>query len=320
LFARGLSLVLVAALAVAFWRAAAPIRGHVEYAGMIGHLSRILEQSGPEDLLLVESRGASDMHVLALPLAYIYGRDVLVLTTKNVDIELLGGFVSWALGRYRNVYFLGHGQPLLSKHLGVLQVWNDVFWVPEYESVPNAYPSAVKQKEFRYQQCRLVTGEEAEVAMAQPVVPLDDVHLVDFHDTERDQRGAWRWSRGESGALLTNIGPDTTAILISMENGGRPASAPPAVVEVTLADRVLGRVAVGEGTRSYEFAVPRDLARELAASSDPARLRLAVSSWTPKRLLGTPDDRELGVMVSHIEVSSAPLDTRAGVSSPERND
>ena len=311
----GVAIVLVTVLAVVFWRAAMPIRDHVEYRGMIGHLSRILEQSGPEDLLLFEARGASDMHVLALPLAYIYGRDVLVLASRSVDTELLSGFVEWALGRYRNVYFLGRGQPLLSRHLDVLQVWSDVFWVPEYESLSNAYPTRVKLKEFRYQQCRLLPAAQART----PVVPLDDVHLVNFHDLERDQHGAWRWSRAASDALLTNVAPDTSAVSISMENGGRPASAPPALVEVTLAGRLLGRVVVGESTRPYVFAVPRDLALELSASGAPAVLRLAVRTWSPKQVLGSADGRDLGVMVSRIEVSRSPLDPQPGVSSPERN-
>jgi len=242
------------------------------------------------------------MHVLALPLAYIYGRDVLVLRSGQVDHERLGAFAGWARRRYRNVYFLGRGRPLLSKHLGVEQVWSDVFWVPEFESVRNAYPTTVKLKEFRYEQCRLVGAEAATAA----VVPLDDLHLVNFYEIERDQRGPWRWSRGESDVLLTNVTAATRSLALSMESGGRPPSAPPAVVEVILGGRHLGRVTVGKGLQPYAFAIPDDLARELAASEKPATLRLRVPAWVPRQLLGTPDDRTLGVMVSHIEVSSAP--------------
>jgi hypothetical protein len=318
--AAGAAIALVAVLAAAFWRAGIPIRHHVEYRGMVGHLSRILEQSGPDDLLLFEARAASDMHVLALPLAYIYGRNVLVFASGTVDTALLGGFVTWALERYRNVYFLGRGLPLLSKDLGIVQVWRDVFWVPEYESPRNAYPIRVKLKEFRYEQCRLLVGEEARLVQRQPVVPLDDVHLVNFHDVERNRRGTWRWTRGWSEARLTNIRADTTAVSISMENGGRPASAPPAIVEVSLAGRSLGRVTVGRGVQPYAFAVPAALAAELATSDEPAALRLTVSTWVPKVYLGGVDGRELGVMVTHIEVASSPAGGTVGVSSAEQDD
>ena len=40
---------------------------------------------GDRDLLVVESRNASDTHVLALPLAYIYARNVLVLNSPKPD-------------------------------------------------------------------------------------------------------------------------------------------------------------------------------------------------------------------------------------------
>ena len=49
------------------------------------------------DLLIVESRNAgSDMHVLALPLAYIYARNVLVLDSPRPDKATFAAFLDWA--------------------------------------------------------------------------------------------------------------------------------------------------------------------------------------------------------------------------------
>ena len=61
-----------------FWGATGLVRSHVEYAGVIPRLEAIASRFSPDDLVIVESRNASDVHVLALPLAYIYDKPVLV--------------------------------------------------------------------------------------------------------------------------------------------------------------------------------------------------------------------------------------------------
>ncbi len=48
-------------------------------------------------------------HVLALPLAYIYARNVLVLNNPRPDKALFREFLTWAGSRYKNVYFVGGG-------------------------------------------------------------------------------------------------------------------------------------------------------------------------------------------------------------------
>ena len=54
--------------------------------------------SGTDDLLVVESRNASDLHVLALPLAYTYGKQVLLLSTPRPDSLRFAQFLRWARG------------------------------------------------------------------------------------------------------------------------------------------------------------------------------------------------------------------------------
>ena len=58
---------------------------------------------------MVESRNASDTHVLALPLAYIYARNVLVLSSPKPDKTAFAGFLDWARTRYDRVLFMGGG-------------------------------------------------------------------------------------------------------------------------------------------------------------------------------------------------------------------
>ncbi len=70
--------VFVALLASEYARVSRPLIGHVEYAGIIPELEQLASRIGENELLIVESRDAgSDAHVMALPLAYIYARNVL---------------------------------------------------------------------------------------------------------------------------------------------------------------------------------------------------------------------------------------------------
>ena len=90
-------------------RAAQPVMGHVEYAGIIPRLETLASRIGDRDLLIVESRNASDTHLLGLPLAYIYAKNVLLLSSPKPDKTTFAGFLDWARTRYERVLFIGGG-------------------------------------------------------------------------------------------------------------------------------------------------------------------------------------------------------------------
>ena len=114
--------------------ASQPIRTHIEYAGVIPRLERLASRFGDKDLVLVEARAASDVHTLALPLSYIYARNVLVLSDSRPDKRAVREFLTWARERYENVYFIaGGGTDLLSPGVGSIVVATERFQVPEFE-------------------------------------------------------------------------------------------------------------------------------------------------------------------------------------------
>jgi hypothetical protein len=116
--------------------AAAPVMPHVEYAGMIPYLERLAARFGDRDLVLVESRDAgSDTHVFALPLAYIYGRHVLVLSSPRPDKMHLRAFLEDSQSKYDRIFFVGGGgTDLLSRHIAAVPVAGEKIQVPEYAS------------------------------------------------------------------------------------------------------------------------------------------------------------------------------------------
>lgn len=287
-----------------FWQQSAPVRAHVEYRGATRHLERLDERFTDRDLIIVESRQASDLHVLGLPLAYAFGRNVLVLDSRQPDKARLAGFLAWAWTRYSNVYFLGGGgTDLIDPRLAVQPIVGERFQIPEYHSPLNAYPSGPRFKEFDFALYRFVAPGERPSEVTLDIGTTDDVYVVRFHAKERHIRGAtFRWSRDES--YISVLPPArATTITLWLSNGGRPRNgAPPARMELYVDDRPLGSATVDDGFRPYRFEVPADLSAAWAAAFRTVRLKLVSTTWNPRRLLGVPDDRDLGVMVDRVEI------------------
>jgi hypothetical protein len=107
---------------------------------------------------------------------------------------------------------------------------------------------------------------------------------------------------GQSFVALLGVPPTATRVVVWMGSGGRPPQAPTPTVEVALDDHVLGTATPVDDVRPYAFALPPELAARAAARTGPARLRLRVPTWNPAALLGVNDTRELGVIVTRVEV------------------
>ncbi|MEO8480721.1 MAG: glycosyltransferase family 39 protein [Acidobacteriota bacterium] len=294
-------------IGVSFWRAATPVRRHVEYAGLIPKLEQLAARVGDRDLVLVESRNAgSDLHVLAMPLAYIYSRHVLVLDSVVPARAPFEGFIAWATTKYEHVYFLGGGgTDLLTKDISALPVAGDRFQVDEYDAPMNAYPSGARRKEFEYGLYELMPARQVTPATIDlQIGGLDDLNVVRFHARERraDTGLKYRWSGGQSFVILLGLPADARELIVWMSSGGRPAQAPPPVVQFALDDEDIGQATAGEDVQPHVLTLPAGLAARLAAKNDSTRLRLRVPTWNPGALLGVNDTRDLGVIVTRVQV------------------
>ena len=293
----------LALLAMSYARASRPIIDHVEYAGIIPKLEQIAGRVSDEDLLVVESRDASDVHVMALPLAYIYARNVLVLASAAPDKPTFASFLDWAGTRYRRVLFMGGGgTDLLSSRWAVRPLSSERFQIPEYDAPERAYPRSVRRKEFDYSLYAFTLPSGSKVPFDLDVGVSDDLNVIRFDAKERTEGRTFRWSQDQSFIVITRIDAGDRTVAMWMSNGGRPPAAPPADVTVLIGGRSLGSAHVANGFSEYDFTIPTDLAASLAATGEPVRLTLRSSVWNPHRVLGTGDDRELGVMVDRVAV------------------
>ena len=289
-----------------FWLQAAPVRPHIEYAGLQREVERLTASVGPNDLLLVESRRAdSDLHVLGLPLAYIYGRPVLVLESPSPDKRKLETFFAWAKQHYANVYFLGGGgTDLLTRSLDADIVAARRVGVPEYASTLHAYPEGVRNKEFDLGIYRLRSID------SRPTGPVDlrigaedDLAVARFYARERRGDGTtFRWTKNRAFVMLTGVAANATELVVWMSSGGRPPQAPPATVTISVLDREIGTVTVPDELKPYRFALPPDVVARAVQSGDPLRVTIDVPTWNPNTVLKMPDTRDLGVMVTRVQV------------------
>jgi hypothetical protein len=298
-----IGMLFVVVLGWQFFTATRPLLAHVEYAGVIPKLEGLAARFGDDDLIIVESRNASDTHVLALPLAYVYARNVLVLDSPAPDRATFGEFLAWAATRYREVYFIGGGgTDLLSRSFRVDGVDSERFQLPEYAAPRNAYPQGVRRKEFDFGIYRFVEGRHEPAWFALDIGTMDDVHVRRFHAKERLGDRPFRWTRDVSYISVVTAPEHDRLVTLWMSDGGRPPSASPATVTVSLDDHPLGTVTVGPGFAAYSFEVPAPMAQAAQRGDAPLRLRLTSATWSPREQLGAGDDRQLGVMVDRIEV------------------
>lgn len=299
-----IGLAFVALLAAHYARASRPLLTHIEYAGVIAKLEQLAATISDNDLLVVESR-ETDTHILALPLAYVYARHVIVLASPRPDKPTFLAFLDWAKTRYDRVLFMGGGgTDLLSSRWGVHAIATERFQVPEYDAPRNAYPRFVRQKEFDYSIYEFTPPVPVDdrASFDLDIGDRDDLFLLRFHAKEITEGRTYRWTRQASFISVMPFRPTAREVTLWMHNGGRSAGAPPPDVSVFLDGEALGTIRVGPGFQPYSLSIPAALAARASASGEPVQLRLVTPVWNPARLLGTSDDRELGVMVDRVTV------------------
>jgi hypothetical protein len=300
-----IGLVFVGLLAAHYARASRPLLSHVEYAGVIAKLEHLASVIQDRDLLIVESR-ETDTHILALPLAYVYARNVLLLASARPDKPTFAAFLDWAKTRYDRVLFMGGGgTDLLSSRWGVRAVATERFQVPEYDAPRNAYPRFVRHKEFDYSIYEFTPPDpvDDEAQFDLDVGNRDDLYVLRFHAKEVTDGRTYRWTQKASFISVMPFRPMTREVTLWMHNGGRSAGAPPPDVSVFLDNERLGTIRVAaSGFQPYSLSIPPELAVRAGANGEPVQLRLLTPVWNPARLLGTSDNRELGVMVDRVTV------------------
>ena len=288
-----------------FWTAAAPVAAHVEYRGAIREVELLAARVTDRDLVLFESRDSnSDVHVLAVPLAYAFGKQVLVLEQARPDRARFEKFLQQALQKYERVLFVASiGTDLLSQRVDGRPIGAGPIMLPEYATAPfGSFPDGPRMKDLGYNLYQLSLGDVERHGFTLDVGTMDDLHVLRFHARETTEGRSVRWTGPQSFIAVTGLMGTERELVLVMHNGGRPEKAPPAEIEVAFNDTVLGKVQVPSGFEAYRFALPAELAQRAAATAEPAQIRLRSNTWSPKDYVGGTDDRALGVMIDRVEI------------------
>jgi hypothetical protein len=302
---RAVGLGLLAFIGWQFAVTAAPVAAHVEYRGTIRHLAKLASQIGDRDLAIFESRNAgSDMHVFALPLAYEYRKQVLVLLPPQVDRRMFEKFLEEAAPRFDRVLFVASaGTDLLSSRITATPLNFVPVSVPEYATASwESFPSGPRQKDLGYSIYQLTLAPADRKGFVLDVGYFDELHVLRFLARELTEGRTVRWTGPQSFIAATGLTGGEKTLTMTLHLGGRPENAPPADVEVFFNDLPLGKIRVGDGFREYSLPLPPDAVRAAAANVDPAQIRLLTNTWRPSDYLGGTDDRALGVMVDRVEI------------------
>jgi hypothetical protein len=305
--ARGRQAAGVAVLLAAGWhfvQQTRPILPHIEYADVIPRLEAVAAQIHDDDLVIIESRGASDVHTLGLPLAYIYAKNVVVLGTDLPETATVTRFVDWAMQRFsRVIYMGGGGSRLLNRTLDARVLGEEVIRVPEYERSWGHFPAASRWKSFVFTLFQLVPFSRLPEEARVDVGVADELAVTGFYTRERDSEQRFRWTGRRSFVSLRLPAKRISMLTIWMGNGGRPASAPRARVAVFAGGRQIGSALVATSSiDAYEFPLPLEAVDEAAEGEGFLLVRLETPTWNPRDTLGTTDDRNLGVMVTRVEL------------------
>ncbi len=284
--------------------AAAPLIPHVEYRHIIPYVERLAARFTERDLIIMESRDAeSDIHVLGLPLSYIYAKPVLVLNSARPDRVRFRVFLESALRRYDRVFFVGTGgTTLLSKGLVATPIDSDRVQIDEFEVTTDRLPRTVRRKEFDYGVYQLTIGQSLSGPFTLDVGVRDDLHVLRFHAKEQVDGRTVRWTQDRSVVALSGLDGGERSVTMVMSDGGRPAGATPARVRVLFDDVLIGETAVGRDFQTYVFPIPPELAAAAAAALVPAELRFESTLWRPSEHGRAIDTRYLGVLVDSVAV------------------
>ena len=302
-----IGVVFVALLAAHYARVSRPLLAHVEYAGLIPRLEQLAGTVGDDDLLIAESRDSGERRPRARAAARLHLRPPGARAEQRASRSkpAFAAFLESARTRYRRVLFIGGGgTDLLSYRYGVRSLASERFQVPEYDAPINALPRFVRQKEFDFGVYEFTPPDPRTGLWFDLDVGLrDDLHMLRFHAKEQTEGRSFRWTRDD--VLRVGHGERRRAreVTLWMNDGGRP-KAWPAGRSQRVSAQSAARLdpASDRGSRPTPCPFRPDLAKRAADFGDPVELRLVTPTWNPHDVLGTPDDRDLGVMVDRVAV------------------
>jgi hypothetical protein len=307
-WARGLlALGLGIALFLGFWQDTRPVLDVVEYEGLTEQLADLSESFPEEAVLLVENSDVASR--ITLPIWFVFERTVFTATPeRDDDPNLLAAIRNWQADD-RPVFWLDadEGRPPLSQENLAHYVETVAISVPLVERVRDGIPDEAGRYTMALDAYRLGTetqGEESVVRTLRVSDGSQDELLSGLYFSDwLEGLPPRRWTDREVHMRFPGV--ERPLELLLMMGSGRPESLEPATVSVYSGGRHLATLQVGQRPQIYVVPLPDDL----SISPDGIEFRLEIETWMPAEVIGSEDDRTLGVYLDWAKLIVSGVET-----------
>lgn len=296
---RETALVVPAVLLAGFfvWRDL-PLHRHHEFAGSYRFIESLSQKMSENDLLLIGSKEANDLHIVGPLLSYGFDRNVLLLVSSQPDLKLLEGLMRNWKGR---VLFLGAGNTNMASAAFSLQPLEQIhFETPVFDELYHRRPQAVLSKYFQIGLYRLTTARAGD-PYSVDVGGDDDGNITNFYLKESYRDINYRWTNGKGHVFFPPTTRNIKSIVLRLNPGPWVPGMERVHVLVSINNLVLFDLPLRNGYNNYEVLVPEGIQKSI--SGVPLDLRIESKTWVPWRVLELPDYRRIGVIVDRVKLN-----------------
>ena len=270
---------------------------HVEYRGSFDFMRALADRLQPEDLLILGSRDANDLHIVGPMLSYGFDRKVVMLRTATPDLRLLGEFIRSWKGR---VFFAGAGNTnLASGEFSLAPVEQIEFRTPLFDEIYHQRPRKALFKEFQVGWYRVEAKPSANPGFVD-VGKYDDGSITGFHLKESYGGVDYRWTGGAGRVFFAPADRPVRSVRLRLNPGPWVPGMERVHVKVSVNGLLLVDLVLRNGYNTYEVPVPAAVQAQITGV--PIDVLIESKSWIPRRVLNLPDLRRVGVIVDWVRI------------------
>jgi hypothetical protein len=270
---------------------------HHEFQGSFSFIEGLAKRMNKEDLLLIGSKAANDLHIVGPMLSYYFDRNVLQLRTPNPNLNLLHEFIgSWK----GNVYFAGAANSNLASGKFFLKPLEEIYFTtPTFDELYHQRPSKALAKYFQigWYRVELRSPENPDFI---DIGKYDDGSITNFYIKEKYNGVNYRWTDGKGRVFFPEDPRPVTGIVLQLNPGPWVPGMERIHARIYANNLFLVDLKLRNGYNTYEVPVPAGVREKLAGV--PVEIRIESKSWVPKRVLNLPDTRRVGVIVDWVKL------------------
>lgn len=301
--ASGIILILAVGTAAYFLWGNRELRKHKEFEGSFSFMQRLAEKVAANDVLILGAREANDLHIIGPMLSYYFDKNVLLLRETYSDLGKFREFVRSWKGK---VYFAGAGNTNLASDQFFLKPVEAIrFETPVYDEVYNRRPRVALSKYFQIGWYKVELAPSGNPYFID-IGKFDDGNITNFYLKESYAGINYRWTDGNGRIFFPPVKSERiTSIVLQLNPGPWVPGMEKVHVKIYLNNLYLVDLTLRNGYNSYEVSVPAAISEKI--SGEPVEVRIESKSWVPKRVLGLPDTRRVGVIVDWVRLNINPI-------------